>query len=274
MRNRNLVVKVETINQRGEKIIEGAAEVAQPPTVCLHRSRFSGAWYGHGPLQFFSHGPRCLGCCGRAFARRLWLLDSRYRKHNPKDKTIHFGGIKGQAIRQRYIDMTFDTLNKDGNVKTLPLFTDINVRTQHYMFSHPNGLLFATQFAQIALVVTEKATFDDMCSKGLIQRDSAFAGHSLGEYSALASIADVLPISSLVGVVFYHGIMMQSVVERDLQDRSNYAVCAVNPSRISKTFEAALCEVVEIVGTRTGALLEIVNYNIDVCVIIIHRILH
>jgi fatty acid synthase subunit alpha len=187
-------------------------------------------------------------------------------KHNPKDKTIHFGGIKGQAIRQRYIDMTFDTLDKDGNVKTLPLFTDINVRTQRYTFSHPNGLLFATQFAQIALVVTEKAAFDDMRSKGLIQRDSAFAGHSLGEYSALASIADVLPISSLVDVVFYRGITMQSAVERDSQNRSNYAMCAVNPSRISKTFnEAALREVVEIVGTRTGALLEIVNYNVDVC---------
>jgi malonyl CoA-acyl carrier protein transacylase len=106
-----------------------------------------------------------------------------------------------------------------------------------------------------------------MRSKGLIQRDSAFAGHSLGEYSALASIADVLPISSLVDVVFYRGITMQSAVERDSQNRSNYAMCAVNPSRISKTFnEVALREVVEIVGRRTDALLEIVNYNIDVCV--------
>jgi fatty acid synthase subunit alpha, fungi type/fatty acid synthase subunit beta, fungi type len=42
---------------------------------------------------------------------------------------------------------------------------------------------------------------------------------------------------------------------------------AVNPSRISKTFnEAALREVVEIVSRRTDALPEIVNYNVDVCV--------
>jgi len=34
-------------------------------------------------------------------------------KHNPKEKTIHFGGIKGQAIHQRYIDMPYDTLDKD-----------------------------------------------------------------------------------------------------------------------------------------------------------------
>jgi fatty acid synthase subunit alpha len=72
-------------------------------------------------------------------------------KNNPKEKTIHFGGIKGQAIRQRYIDMTYDTMDKDGNVKTLTLFADIDVRTPNYTFSPPNGLLFATQFAQIAL---------------------------------------------------------------------------------------------------------------------------
>jgi fatty acid synthase subunit alpha len=101
-------------------------------------------------------------------------------------------------------------------VKTLPLFTDINIRTQRYTFSHPNGLLFTTQFAQITLVVTEKVAFDDMRSKGLIQCNSAFAGHSLGEYSALASIA-----SHLVDVVFYRGITMQSAVERDLPNRSN-----------------------------------------------------
>jgi len=29
------------------------------------------------------------------------------------EKTIHFGGIKGQAIRQRYIDMPYNTLDKD-----------------------------------------------------------------------------------------------------------------------------------------------------------------
>ena len=105
---------------------------------------------------------------------------------------------------QRYMDMTYDTMDKDGHVKTLPLFADIDVRCPKYTFSHPAGLLFATQFSQIALVVTEKAAFEDMCVKGFIQKDCAFAGHSLGEHSALASIAD---ISALVDVVLpghYH----------------------------------------------------------------------
>ena len=97
------------------------------------------------------------------------------------------------------------TYDKKGNVKTLPLFVDINNQTPRYTFSHPTGLIFATRFAQIALVVIEKAAFDDMRSKGFIQNRSAFAGHSLGEYSAPASITHVL--------------------ERDFQNRSNYAMC-------------------------------------------------
>ena len=186
-------------------------------------------------------------------------------KDNPKEKTIHFGGIKGQAIRQRYMDMTYDAMDKDGNVKTLPLFADIDVRTPKYTFSHPNGLLYATQFAQfaqIALIVTEK---EDMCIKGFVQKDCAFASHSLREYSALASIADVLHISAVVDVVFYRGITMQRAVERESENRANYAMCAVNPSRISPTFsDAALREVVDTIATLSGSLLEIVNYNVEV----------
>jgi fatty acid synthase subunit alpha len=161
------------------------------------------------------------------------------------------------------MDMTYNKMDKDGHIKTLPLFADIDVRTPKYTFSHPNGLLSATQFARIALVVTEKPAFEDMRMKGFIQKDSAFAGHSLGEYSALASIADVLHISALVDVVFYCGITMQ----RDSENRSNYAMCVVNPSRILPTFsDAALREVVDSIAIISGSLLEmleIVNYNIE-----------
>ena len=92
-------------------------------------------------------------------------------KDNPKEKTIHFGGMKGQAIRQCYMDMAYDTMDKDGHFKTLPLFANINIRTPKYTFSHPGGLLFATQFAHIALVITEKAAFEDLCVKGFVQKD-------------------------------------------------------------------------------------------------------
>ena len=47
---------------------------------------------------------------------------------------------------------------------------------------------------------------------------------------------------------------------------TNYAMCAVNPSRIGKCFnDAALCEVIDSISRQTNLLLEIVNYNVEVC---------
>ena len=129
-----------------------------------------------------------------------------------------------------------DTRN---DIKSLSLFTDINVHILQHTFMHPKGLLFATQFAPITHVIMSCTAFGDLLSKGFIQPDASFAGHSLGEFSALASVADILPNSSLVDVVFYRGLTMQRAVERDEQSRSNYAMCAVNPSRVSKTFDDA-----------------------------------
>ncbi|KIJ51487.1 hypothetical protein M422DRAFT_203704 [Sphaerobolus stellatus SS14] len=265
MQHGNYVVKVETFNERGEKVLDGTTEVAQPITAYVFTGQGSQE-PGMG-MELYNNSPAARAVWDGADAHLLAVYGFSIIdivKNNPKSKTIHFGGIKGQAIRQRYMDMSYDTMDKDGNIKTLPLFADIDARTPAYTFSHPNGLLFATQFAQIALVVTEKAAFEDMRSKGLVAPGSPFAGHSLGEYSALASIADVLPISSLVDVVFYRGITMQRAVERDSENRSNYAMCAVNPSRISKTFnEPALREVVDTISTKGSILLEIVNYNVE-----------
>jgi len=53
-------------------------------------------------------------------------------------------------------------------------------------------------------------------------------------------------------------------MQRDSENRSNYAMCVVNPSRILPTFsDAALREVVDSIATISGSLLEIVNYNVE-----------
>ena len=159
--------------------------------------------------------------------------------------------------------MTFETVNADGSIKSEKIFKEIDESTTSYTYRSPTGLLSATQFTQPALTLMEKASFEDMRSKGLVQGDSSFAGHSLGEYSALAALAEVMPIESLVSVVFYRGLTMQVAVERDASGRSNYAMIAVNPSRISASFnEQALQYVVENVAEATGWLLEIVNFNV------------
>lgn len=264
MRDGKKVVKVEAFNQRGEKVIDGSAEVLQPPTTYVFTGQGSQE-VGMG-MELYNNSE---------VARAVWdaadaHLTSTYGfsivdivKNNPKELTIHFGGIKGQAIRQRYMDLTYDTIDESGRVKTLPLFGDIDLYTTSYTFSHPQGLLFATQYTQIALVVTEKAAFDDMKAKGLIDQNASFAGHSLGEYSALAAIADVLPISSLADVVFFRGITMQRAVQRDAEGKSQYAMMAANPSRVGKTFnEMALREIVDTISQQKSVLLQIVNLNV------------
>jgi fatty acid synthase subunit beta len=145
MRDGHIVVKIETINDRGEKVLEGSAEVAQSTTVYVFTGQ--GSQEAGMGMDLYNSSPAARAVWDGADAHLLAVYGFsiiEIVKDNPMEKTIHFGGIKGQAIRQRYMDVTYDTMDKDGQVKTLPLFGDINARTPKYTFSHPTGLLFAT----------------------------------------------------------------------------------------------------------------------------------
>ncbi|KAL3429416.1 acyl transferase domain-containing protein [Aspergillus tetrazonus] len=194
-----------------------------------------------------------------AGAREVWQTANKYFestygfsisgivRDNPKTLAVHFGGLNGRAIRNSYISLKFHTTSDSGTVVSKRVFPDITPTSRSYTFRSTTGLLHQIQFTQPALALMEIAQIHDMRAKGVIKEDSLFAGHSLGEYVALAAIGKIFTVEKVAALVFYHGLTMQNV----------------NPSRISKSFtEQDLHWCVDKITQATRGLLEIVNYNV------------
>ncbi|KAK6462909.1 S-acyl fatty acid synthase thioesterase [Scheffersomyces coipomensis] len=266
MINGRKIIKVETKNvETDTPVLIGEAEIDQPITTYVFTGQGSQEQGMGMDLYKTSEVARDVwDKADRHFVENYGFSILDIVQNNPNELTIHFGGAKGRLIRDNYIGMMFETIGEDGSIKSEKIFKEIDESTTSFTFVSPTGLLSATQFTQPALTLMEKAAYEDIKSKGLIPSDIMFAGHSLGEYSALSSLANVMPIESLVDVVFYRGMTMQVAVPRDALGRSNYGMCAVNPSRVSPTFnDAALRFVVDEVSIKTEWLLEIVNYNVE-----------
>jgi len=140
---------------------------------------------------------------------------------------------KGQAIRQLYMDMTY--------VVATSRYSRFSVTSMFRHPSAPSATLFTTRFTQIALVLTDKAAFEDMHMKGFVQKDCAcwwFFGRTLGIGFYCRRPSNFSPSQ--------HTITIQRAVERYSEIRSNYAMHSVNPSPTSKTSsDATLHEVVD-----------------------------
>lgn len=152
-------------------------------------------------------------------------------RNNPKRLVVHFGTAKGRQIRANYLSLTFTKIVNDKAV-LVPVIDGLNSESDSVTFEDPNGLLFSTQFAQPAISLMSTAEMAALKARCLVQQDAMFAGHSLGEYSALLSCAGFTTLENLLSLTFYRGLVMQNQMSRDANGRTDFSMVAVNPSRV------------------------------------------
>ena len=126
---------------------------------------------------------------------------------------------------------------------------------------HPEGVLFLTQFTQVAMAVLGAAQMAELRESGAFVEGSILAGHSVGEYNALAAVSGVIALEAVVEVVFQRGSVMHTLVPRDAAGRSDYRLAAIRPSQIG-LHDDTVKAFVDGIAERTGEFLQIVNYNL------------
>ena len=128
-------------------------------------------------------------------------------------------------------------------------------------YRHPEGVLNLTQFTQVALATLAIGQTARLREEGVLVPGSAFAGHSLGEYDALAAYAEVFPLETVLDLVFQRGSTMHSLVPRDERGRSDYRMGALRPNQFGVD-DAHVVDYVASVAGASGEFLQIVNFNL------------
>ncbi|KAH8724217.1 fatty acid synthase [Phaeosphaeriaceae sp. PMI808] len=251
-----------------EKVLKGSASIAPASTTFC--------FTGQGSVA------KCMGMDlykSSASARSVWDRAETYFlsqfglsildivRKNPKEVVVYFGGVRGRELRRNYQAMHFEmpSMVLGGKREFVPMFPAIHAQSTSFTHRSPTGLLLATQFAQPALALMEMAAYADMKAAGVVAPGHHFAGHSLGEYIALACSTNFMPFESMLYLFFCRGMTMQSAVKRDAAGRSDYSMVAVDPGRMGNVFvqsESALPNLVTMLREKTGLFIEIVNLNV------------
>ncbi|MCX7542273.1 DUF1729 domain-containing protein [Corynebacterium sp. P5848] len=137
----------------------------------------------------------------------------------------------------------------------------VELKVGETVYRHPKGVLYLTQFTQVALAVVAYGQTERLRHEGLLVPGSMYAGHSLGEYTSLASTAGIFELEGVIDIVFSRGSAMHSLVPRDERGRSNYGLGALRPNQFGVDDDAVV-DYVRSIADASGEFLEIVNFNV------------
>eukprot|EP00457_Paulinella_chromatophora_P000020 gb/GEZN01000020.1/.p1 GENE.gb/GEZN01000020.1/~~gb/GEZN01000020.1/.p1 ORF type:complete len:4355 (-),score=711.85 gb/GEZN01000020.1/:393-13055(-) len=250
-------------------LLKATGQVAQPPTSYVFTGQGS-ATVGMGMAMLERSS-------ADSPVRKVWTESETYFfdkygfsllhiiRTNPQSMEVSLNGPRGKVWRKNYAALAMEKVAQDGSTTRIQLFpeaSDPNVDAIH--FKSPKGLLFQTQFQQPAILLAEKAEFEELHAGAALASVTRFAGHSLGEYAAIGCLLnDAVDVPTLAEVVFLRGLTMQSAVKRDVLGRSRYAMVAVSPGRVGEWMdETLLSQIVDLLCKDCKELLQIVNYNV------------
>ncbi|KAJ1743145.1 fatty acid synthase alpha subunit Lsd1 [Coemansia sp. RSA 1086] len=260
MERGRMLIEGRTLHSDGSPVMKFTAQVEQPLTAYVFTGQ--GAQYKNMGMDLYESSSVAKGIWDRAnehMSCKFGLPLLQIVGSNPPEHTVHFEGEAGEAMLDSYLELK-------SILSETPLsayLCELDEESLSYTLTSPNGLLNATQITQPALMAFAWATVADMRNKGLIQHSAMFAGHSLGELCALGTLGNFLQLEDMLELAFYRGLIMQSAVPRDEYGYSGFGMVAVNPTRISSTFdESMLCTTLKAIQDKSDGLLDIVNYNV------------